>query len=377
MNNLMSAMSAIAPLELAESWDNVGLLVGNAESPLHGPVMLTIDLTEAVLDEAVGTKASAIVAYHPPIWEPIKRIVTSDARQRIVHRAIAAGIAIYSPHTALDASPGGVTDWLCEILSGSTQAGAIAGDCKALQPHADPATMVKIVTFVPEESAQRVRDALATAGAGRIGAYTQCSFAAPGEGTFFGGEGSSPRVGEAGRLERIHELRLEMICPREALAIAIETLRQFHPYEEPAVDVYEITPLPIRRSGAGRRLVLDQAATLGEIAQRLKTRLGVSSVKLAPSDCAGRTITHIGVCPGSGGSLAGAARREACEVFVTGEMKHHEVLAAMDAGLAVILAGHTQTERGYLPSLANTLSSLLPGVSCVVSRKDAPPWTYF
>lgn len=372
VRDLMSAMERIAPLELAEPWDNVGLLVGDPDASVVGAVVLTIDLTEAVLDEASGE--SAIIAYHPPIWQALKRVVTTDARQRIVHRAIASRLAVYSPHTALDAAPGGVTDWLCEILSGSETTGVIAGDCKALEPHEGASSMVKIVTFVPEESAQRVRDALSSAGAGRIGAYTQCSFASPGEGTFFGDEGASPVVGEAGRLERVHELRLEMVCPRQALAIALETLRQFHPYEEPAVDVYPLNGLPVRSSGAGRRLVLDQPATVGDLAHRLKAGLGASSVKLAPADGGGRVVTHVGVCPGSGGSLAGAAQREGCQVFITGEMKHHEVLSALDSGMSVILAGHTQTERGYLPRLAARLEGMLPGVRCVVSRRDAPPW---
>lgn len=374
VQDLVSALQRIAPVEFAAQWDNVGLLVGDPDATISGPILLTIDLTERVLDEACAAKASAIIAYHPPIWEALRRVTALATRERIILRAIAAGIAIHSPHTALDAAQGGVTDWLCEVLSGSDRPGVIAGDCKALEPHAGDLASVKIVTFVPEDSAQQVRDALTSVGAGRIGAYTHCSFSSPGVGTFLGGEGASPTVGEAGRLERVHELRLEMVCPKEALALAIETLRQFHPYEEPAVDVYERIPAPLRSAGMGRRLVMDQPATLEELARRLKAGLGVKAVKLAPGDAADRTVTHVGVCPGSGGSLAAAARRESCEVFITGEMKHHEILAALDSGLAVMLAGHTQTERGYLPRLAQRLTASLPGARCIVSKVDGPPW---
>lgn len=369
------AMETVAPLALGESWDNVGLIVGSLERRLAGPVVLTIDLTEPVLAEAVAAKASAIIAYHPPIWDPVRRITDGTPKQRIVLGAIEAGIAVYSPHTALDAAPGGLTDWLCEGLSGGTE-GKIAGDCRAIAPHArrDETSEVKIVTFVPEPAVEAVRNALATAGAGIIGHYRVCSFSGAGTGTFLGDDASQPAVGEKGRLEHAAELRLEMVCSKAALPLALETLRRFHPYEEPAVDVYELLARPERGQGLGRRLVLDQAASVGALAERLKSHLGITMVKVACSGDADRPVTHVGVCAGSGSDLAPRARTDGCEVYVTGEMTHHEVLAELNAGMSVILAGHTNTERGYLPRLARRLSTLLPGVRVEVSRADRSPF---
>ncbi len=373
--DLARAMETIAPLALGESWDNVGLIVGSFERRLAGPVLLTIDLTEPVLVEAVAAKASAVIAYHPPIWDPVRRITDGTPKERIVLGAIEAGIAIYSPHTALDAAPAGLTDWLCEGLSGGTE-GKIAGDCRAIAPHArrDETSDVKIVTFVPESAVEAVRNALATAGAGIIGHYRVCSFAGAGTGTFLGDDASQPAVGEKGRLEHAAELRLEMVCSKGALPLALETLRRFHPYEEPAVDVYELSARPERSQGLGRRLVLDQAATIGVLAERLKHHLGITMVKVASSGDAGRPVTHVGVCAGSGSDLAPRARADGCEVYVTGEMTHHEVLAELNAGMSVILAGHTNTERGYLPRLARRLSTLLPGVRVEVSKADRSPF---
>lgn len=374
VSDLARAMDTIAPLDLAEPWDNVGLLVGSMEREITGPVLLAIDLTERVLAEAVAAKASAVVAYHPAMWDPVKRITADTPRGRIILGAVENGIAIYSPHTALDAADGGVTDWLCEGISGGSQ-GKIAGDNRALHPHPrrDRNQAVKIVTFVPPSHLEAVRNALASAGAGIIGSYQVCSFFAAGHGTFLGDAASRPVVGRPGHLENVPELRLEMVCSKDALPLAMETLHRFHPYQTPAVDIYELLPRPERHAGQGRRLMLDQPATLGQLADRLKKHLGISVVNIARVHDDDQPVTSIGVCPGSGAALVPAAAADGCEVFVTGEMKHHEMLDALHGGVSLILAGHTNTERGYLPRLARKLEGLLPGLRTVVSAADRSP----
>lgn len=373
VQDLVAAMERIAPRRYAESWDRVGLQVGSHEAPLTGPVLLTIDLTEPVIEEAASMGAGAVVSYHPPIFQALDSITDATPKERIILSAARSGIAIYSPHTALDAAPGGVTDWLCEGLSAGQ--GKIAGDCRALEPHADGAETptVKIVTFVPERDIENVRNALASAGAGRIGEYSVCSFGSMGTGTFLGSQQSRPAVGEAGKLEMVGECRLEMVCPKRNLALALQTLRRFHPYEEPAVDIYDLAPQPRRRIGAGRRLVLDQPATMRELGQRLRAFLGTARVQLGPAGDTDATVRTLGVVPGAGESLAPLAAREGCEAFITGEMRHHQVLAAIHSGMHVLLAGHTNTERGYLPRLADRLREDLPGLDCRISTRDRDP----
>jgi dinuclear metal center YbgI/SA1388 family protein len=371
--DLVAAMERIAPSHLAEPWDNVGLLLGAGAADLRGPVLLTIDLTEAVAHEALRRSCGAVIAYHPPLFDPVRRITDGNEFGRVAVALMGAGVAVYSPHTALDAAPGGMNDWLADGLIGPGDSGG-GGDRRALRSAAvRPDTQeVKVVTFVPRDSADAVRNALATAGAGIIGHYEACSFAAPGRGTFLAGAGASPAVGEVGRFEEVEELRLEMVCSKRALPLALETLRRFHPYEEPAVDVYELLPRPTRAVGAGRRITLDHAAGIDELAARLKRHLGVSVVQIARAT--DRPVERIGVCPGAGGSLAPMALAEGCQLFVTGEMKHHELRAAVAQGLSVLLAGHTQTERPYLPVLAARLGRELPGVQAVVSEEDREPW---
>ncbi|HYF15706.1 MAG TPA: Nif3-like dinuclear metal center hexameric protein [Phycisphaerales bacterium] len=376
VRDLAALMEAIAPLSYAEPWDKVGLLAGDGSRSLRGPVVLTIDLSEAVLDEARSVGAGAIVAYHPPIFEPLSRVTDATPRQRVVLRALESSIAIYSPHTALDAIPGGVTDWLCEGISGSHTPGKIAGDCRALVPHKhqEAGQQVRIVTYVPAEDLDRVRKALATAGAGRIGNYQLCSFSAEGTGTFFGGEGTKPTVGEPGRIESVREHRLEMSCSRGGLALALDTLRKFHPYEEPAIDVYDLVAQPRRGAGSGRRLVLDKPATVRQLAERIKGWVKRDRVRYAVAhEHKEKEVSHVGAVPGSGESLSKTARAEGCEVFVTGEMKHHEVLGALNAGMSVILGGHTNTERGYLPRLKEKMLRREPGLQVLVSTVDVDP----
>ncbi len=375
VGDLVREMEWIAPPSYAEAWDKVGLQVGVPERPITGPVLLTIDLTERVLAEACGLGAGAIVAYHPPIWTPLGSLGDSTAQERIVRGAIEAGIAVYTPHTALDASEGGITDWLCEGLSaeaGKAREGVIAGDCRALTPsiESDSEQQVKIVTFAPADSIEQIRGALGTAGSGIIGNYHLCSFETGGTGTFLPGPGTKPVIGTPGRLERVGEVRLEMVCSKWALALAIETLREFHPYEEVPFDVYELQGKPKRRIGAGRRLTLDQPATIEQLCERFKAHLGRARVRFALAGET-RTFTTMGVVPGAGESMLGAAAEDGCELFVTGEMRHHDIVSALHRGVSVLLAGHTNTERGYLPRLARRLSESLPGADVRIAKSDA------
>ena len=372
IRSVITRLEAIAPLELAEPWDNVGLLLGDARRDLNGPVFLTIDLTEASLAEAVAAGAGMIVAYHPPIFRELKRITTDDPRGRTLLGAVESAIPVYSPHTALDATEGGVTDWLCDMLA-PTGGDTNLGDRRALTPASipDPDATHKLVTFVPAEHAERVRDGLASIGAGRIGAYSNCSFTAAGTGSFIGGEGTAPVVGQAGTLEMVPETRLEMVCPGSALPLAVEILRALHPYEEPPFDVYPLVPKPRRALGAGRRIRLDQPATPTQLADNLKANLGVDAVKLASAG-AEEPVTIVGVCPGSGGSLMAGAIADGCRLFVTGEVSHHEALAATARGCSVLLAGHTNTEGGYLHRYSDRIKAQLPGLDVIVSAVDNP-----
>jgi dinuclear metal center YbgI/SA1388 family protein len=364
--DIVDALETIAPARYAAEWDNVGLLIGSRQWKADS-LLLTIDLTEAVLDEAIDHGTRMVIAYHPPIFEPLRRLSAATATERISLHAAREGIAVYSPHTALDAAPGGVNDWLASALG--------SGDVRALSSHEQlPETeQLKIVTFCPTEAVDKLRNGLASIGAGRIGNYELCSFELAGTGTFLGREGSNPSVGRRGHLERVGEVRLEMVCPRAALALAVTTLRQFHPYEEPPIEVYALQPRPLRGIGAGRRIVLDQKLSLKSVIQRLKSHLGVKQLGVALGSGASGRYGIVGLCAGAGGSLLPAAIEQGCELFITGELRHHDVLAAQGRGCTVVVAGHTNTERGYLPGYRKRIAELLEGVTIHLARRDADP----
>ena len=254
LERTLALLEELAPLRYAQEWDNVGLLLGTLGEGEHAPsvtrVLLTIDLTEAVLEEARTAQAELVVAYHPPLFRPTKRLDAARPTSRVLLRAARAGIALYSPHTALDAAPGGMNDWLAAGLGTGTQAPLI--DANVLDPNAE----LKLVTFVPAAHVDGLRTALALAGAGVIGDYNFCSSQSPTTGTFLGGDTTKPVVGARGQLETVPEVRLEMVCPKHALGRIARALRGAHPYEEPAWDLYPLAPRPAAGFGIGRSLSL-------------------------------------------------------------------------------------------------------------------------
>jgi dinuclear metal center YbgI/SA1388 family protein len=360
---LLRVLEALAPLRLAEPWDKVGLQVGQTRrsTPVRR-ALLCIDLTEPVLAEALRLRTQLIVTYHPLLFDPLKSVTDGDARGRIVLSAGQRGLAIYSPHTALDAVEGGLNDWLADGLGGTR---------RPIRP-TPSAGQCKLVTFVPQDHVDRVRRALSDAGAGVIGHYSQCSFESDGRGTFLGDDTTNPAVGRRGQLERVPEVRVEMVLAQASVAAAVAALRDAHPYEEPAFDLVPLLTDPTARaaaSGAGRVVTLDKPMTLAELVRRVKRRLKVRTLEVAAGD--GRPIRTVGLCAGAGGSLLTEAGP--IDAYLTGEMRHHDVLAATTRGTAILLAGHTQTERPYLPTLRRKLAKAAPEVTWLVSKSDKAP----
>ncbi len=375
LSKVLAGLREVAPEGLAEPWDKVGLQVGS-ESRQIKSALLCIDLTEAVVAEAVSRRCELVVAYHPPIFHPVTHLVEGKDglagawKERALIAAVRHRVAVYSPHTALDAVRGGMNDWLC--------AGLGKGPTVPIVPRAAATDRdeYKIVTFVPGEQADAVREAMDRGGAGWIGNYRQCSFNAPGVGTFRPIEGAKPAVGKVGELAWVEELRIEMICAGHQLTSALAALRAAHPYEEPAIDVFKLEaertaePQYVTAPGAGRVLKLDRPILAETLAQRVKQRLGVEAVKCTPETKKTKVRT-IAVCVGAGGSLFEQVEADA---YVTGEMQHHQVLDLQQRGKTVILAGHTNTERPFLPVYREIIGTTpAAGVRWRLSRADRAP----
>jgi dinuclear metal center YbgI/SA1388 family protein len=360
VSDLVGAMESIAPSSFAAPWDNVGLLVGDPAAPL-ARVLLTIDCTREVVAEAAqGGAGGAIVAYHPVLFEAQKRFVAGS----LGFEAARAGLSVYCPHTALDVAVGGTNDVLAEAIGMRDRAPLRAVD-------AGDATL-KLVTFVPAEHVEAVSRAVFTAGGGRIGQYTSCSFRSPGTGTFFGEAGSSPVVGQAGRLEEAAEVRLEIVVPAASTGAVVRALRRVHPYEEPAFDLVRLAASP-SGLGLGRVGAVD-AAPAGVHVERVKHALGLEHVLVAGS--LDREVTRAAVCAGSGGDLIGDALAAGAHLLLTGEIRHHDALRAVARGLVVVCTRHSTSERGALVHLARRLVERLPGVAVATSARDADPLAF-
>jgi dinuclear metal center YbgI/SA1388 family protein len=357
--DLVRAMEAIAPTIHAASWDNVGLLVGDEESALSR-VLLAIDCTREVVEEAAAARCEAIVSYHPPLFDAPKRFLAGSA----AYEAARAGIAIYSPHTAFDVAEGGTNDVLADALAMTDRV-----PLRRIGPRDGE---LKLVTFVPAEHAEAVGRAVFAAGAGRIGKYSSCSFRAPGTGTFFGEQGANPVVGVAGRLEEAAELRFETVVPFAKVDAVVRALRGAHPYEEPAFDLVPLAAPPDPR-GFGR-VGRVETALARDLVGSAKRALGLTQVLVAGS--VDRAVSRAAVCAGSGGELVPDAIACGAQLLLTGELRHHDALLAVAAGLTVVCTLHSASERPALGALEARLAERLGGVTVTRSRSDREPFSW-
>jgi dinuclear metal center YbgI/SA1388 family protein len=364
LHRIIRAIEELAPCRLAQSWDNVGLLVGDKEDDFLS-AMLTIDVTNDVVEEAKKNETDLILAYHPVIWDGLKN-VTADGPGKMVYEAIRAGIAIYSIHTSLDAAAGGVNDGLAEMVG--IEGGKPIGDW--VEGGKD---CCKLVVFVPVDAVNNVAEAIFAAGAGAIGNYSRCSFRTRGEGTFLPEEGATPARGKVGKDQSVEEIRLESIVPSEKVVAVVSAMRAAHPYEMPAFDVIRLYDAE-GRAGLGRMGELEKPATIAEIIARIKAATGAKAAGFVGDE--ERFVRTAAVCAGTCGKLLFQIMAAKCDLYVTGELKHHEALAAQEAGLSCICLSHTVSERFILKKIAQRLREKLVGIEITVSQADKDPFTW-
>jgi dinuclear metal center YbgI/SA1388 family protein len=357
LRDLIAHLNQIAPTRHAEAWDNVGLIVGDPAQHI-ARVLLAIDYTPEVAAEARREGCDLVIAYHPPIFAGVKKLVAPD----LMYDAIRHGVAVYSPHTALDVADGGTNDLLADVLG--------LEDRQPLRLIEPKAQAHKLTTFVPAESLERVAEALFAAGAGRIGHYTRCSFRTPGTGTFMGDETTNPSVGKAGRFERAEEVKLETLCPISKLPGVLAALRASHPYEEPAFDLIQLAA-PQEKLGQGRIGRMPPTA-LSILLARIKADLELSGVLVA--GVADRSIERAAVLAGAGREHVKDAIEQGAQLYLTGENPHHEALAAARAGMTVVATLHSNSERASLKRLRDRLTAMTPGLPLLLSTADRDPF---
>jgi dinuclear metal center YbgI/SA1388 family protein len=354
-------LESFAPLALQESYDNSGLQTGNHGDKVHA-ALITLDVTEAVVDEAIALGAGLIIAHHPVIFGGLKRLTGNNSVERVILKAVRHNIAIYAAHTNLDSISGGVNTMIARKLGLINQ--------RILQPA--QSVLRKLVTFVPVAGLDLVRNAIFEAGAGHIGNYDQCSFNTEGIGTFRGNEDTHPFAGEKGVFHTEPEVRIETIFPYWLENTIINALITAHPYEEVAYDIY---PLENRFDKAGMGVVgqLSQPVDDEAFLDSLKEIFNVPVVR--HSSLSGRKIEKVALCGGSGSSLLKEALRTKADIFITGDIKYHQFF---DAENKIVIAdvGHYESEQFTKELLIELLTKKFSTFALHLSEVKTNPVRY-
>ncbi|TWT09381.1 Nif3-like dinuclear metal center hexameric protein [Planomicrobium sp. CPCC 101079] len=333
-----------SPKYLAMEGDPVGLHVGTLNKKVER-VLVTLDVNEKVVDEAIAKRAGLIIAHHPPIYRPLKSLQTDFPQGRLMEKLIKHDIAVYAAHTNLDVATGGVNDLLAEALG--------LKDTKVLVPTYE-AELVKIAVFVPESHEEQVRDALGKAGAGAIGDYEHCSYTLSGTGRFRPTAGADPFIGEPGKMETTAESKIEVVIRKKEKDRAIKAMIAAHPYEEVAYDVFTLENKEVAM-GLGRVGNLETATSLADFTELVKKRLEVPAVRVVGE--LEKQIKKVAVLGGDGNKYIQAAKRSGADVYVTGDLYFHVAQDAEAMGLAVVDPGHHVEKvmiRGVVNHMAKT-----------------------
>jgi dinuclear metal center YbgI/SA1388 family protein len=371
VSGVTAVMEELFPARWADADDPVGLAVGDPGAAVRR-VLLTVDPVRAVVDEAIAVGADMIIAHHPLLFRAVHTVAAATPKGRVVHDLIRAGMALFVAHTNADSAPGGVSESLAMALG--------LQDIEPIEPAADE-PLDKVITFVPASHSEALVDALSAAGAGSIGAYDRCAFLTSGEGTFRPTAGARPTIGTVGRVEVVDEQRIEMVLPRTHRARVVRALRQAHPYEEPAFDVFELAPFPARH-GTGRIGRLPRPMQLHEFAQRVVSRLPRTAVGARVSGDLDGAVSVVGLLGGAGDFLLDAARGKGVDVFVTSDLRHHPAseFREHDGAPALVDIPHWAAEATWLPRLAELLTTRLAAgghpIACQVSTVCTDPWNH-
>ncbi len=340
IKDIIHSLEEWAPTAIAESYDNVGLLVGNQDVEITS-VLISLDCTEDVVKEAIAKGCNLVISHHPILFKGLKRFNGSNYVERTVAMAIKNDIALYAIHTNLDNVSDGVNKKICDLIG--------LKDTEILSPKGQ--NLEKLVFFVPVEQANEVRNAIFEIGAGQIGNYTGCSFNISGEGTYTAREGANPTLGKVGTPHHEEEMRIEIMIPVFLRDKVLDTLKKVHPYEEVA---YFIQPIENKNQYVGSGMIGYLPEEIGpmEFIKLLKEEMKLEVIKC--TSLGSETIRKVAVCGGSGSFLLQAAKRQKADIFITGDFKYHEFF---DAENEIVIAdiGHYESERFTIDLIAEKI----------------------
>ena len=361
LKSLIKKIEAKYPTNLAYDWDNVGLLVGDAEEEID-KVLVCLEANEAIVEEAINNNVNLIVTHHPFIFGKMKKITTSDFKGKLIHKLIKNNIAVYSMHTNFDIAFDGLNDYFMEVMGFENS--------KILDV-TNTETLYKIVVYAPKTHEDKVREALGKSGAGHIGNYSDCTFNTDGKGTFRPLEGTNPFIGELDKLEVVDEVKIETIVPQRILGGVISAMIKAHPYEEVAYDLYKLENKG-SAVGLGRIAALKESMSLKELSMMIKEKLNMDALRVVGS--LDTNIKKVAVVTGSGADLAKKAQRSGADVLITGDVKYHDAQDAIDAGMCIIDCNHFESEDIFKDVMKRFLDDI-DDISVIKSRININPFS--
>jgi dinuclear metal center YbgI/SA1388 family protein len=362
IQDITSYLETIAPLSLQESYDNAGLLTGNGQWECTG-VITALDATEEIVKEAIEKKCNLIVAHHPIIFGGLKKINGKNYVEQTIITAIKNDIAIYAIHTNLDNILDGVNGRIADKLGLVNR--------KILQPKKD--ILKKLITFVPTDKLEEVRNAIFSAGGGQVGNYSECSFTIAGEGTFKGNENTHPYVGKQGERHTEKETRVEIIFPGWTENAILKAMKIAHPYEEVAYDVVSLDNIH-QNIGSGLVGELEKPVSEADFLGLLKKAFKLPVIRHTP--LLGKKVQKIALCGGSGSFLTGAAIATGADFYVTGDVKYHEFFDA-NGKLVIADIGHYESEQFTIDLLFDILSEKFLNFAVLKTGIITNPVLYF
>lgn len=374
LRNAIAAMEELYPPVLAEPWDAPGLVCGDPEQTVRR-ILVAVDPTEHVVDEAIAHGADLLICHHPRLLRPVHGVAATTAAGRVVSSLISAGCALFTAHTNADAANPGVSDALAQALG--------VTDTRPLEHRGVGEPTCVFVTYVPADHLDAVVDAAAAAGAGQVGDYRRCAFTSPGDGTYEAPADGNPYLGRPGERSVEAEIRVEMTMPARAAAAVVAAVTAAHPYEEPAYSVLDLAAHP-HDTGIGRVGTLSEPTTLAAFAEVVAAALPATAAGVRVAGDLDRSIQRVAVCGGAGDSLLADTRAAGADVYVTADLRHHPVLDHLaDGGCAVIDVSHWASEWLWCPQVAHLLPGALArqvgdvasSVDIAVSELCTDSWT--
>ncbi|HQR28304.1 MAG TPA: Nif3-like dinuclear metal center hexameric protein [Nocardioides sp.] len=356
------------PPATAEEWDAVGLVAGDPAAEV-GRVLLAVDPVLPVADEAADWGADLLVVHHPLFLRPVHGVAATTPKGRTLARLSGAGCALLTAHTNADVATGGVSEALAARLGLSAVTPLLPAPATPLD---------KVVVFVPVPDAERVREAMVTAGAGRLGDYDHCTFSSLGEGRFRPLPGATPAIGQVGAVEVVEEVRIESVLPRGRRSAVVRAMLAAHPYEEPAWDLLELADAGTSTTGTGRVGDLPAATTLHDLAAALAQALPATAHGVRVGGDPDRPVRRVAVCAGAGDFLLDQLADSDADVFVTSDLRHHPASEFLEKdGPALVDVAHWAAEWTWLPVVeARLVAALGATVETRVSTLVTDPWRF-